>query len=38
MHLEVWLDRDLTGQLSYDPGSNRFAFAYDPAWLNRGDA
>ena len=38
MHLEVWLDQDLTGRLSYDPGSNRFAFAYDPAWLNRVDA
>ena len=38
MHLEVWLDRDLAGELSYDPGSNRFAFAYAPAWLNRPDA
>lgn len=34
MHLEVWLDRDLAGELSYDPASNRFAFAYTPAWLN----
>lgn len=38
MHLEVWLDRDLAGELSYDPGSNRFAFAYAPAWLSRPDA
>jgi len=35
MHLEVWLDRDLAGELSYDPGSNRFAFEYAPAWLSR---
>lgn len=38
MHLEVWLDRDLAGELSYDPGSNRFAFVYAPAWLSRPDA
>lgn len=38
MHLEVWLDRDLAGLLSYDPGSNRFAFAYDPSWSGRADA
>lgn len=38
MHLEVWLDRDLAGGLSYDPGSNRFAFAYAPAWPSRPDA
>lgn len=37
MHLEVWLDRNLAGELSYDPGSNRFAFAYAPAWLSRSD-
>lgn len=35
MHLEVWLDRDLAGVLSYDPGSNRFAFDYAPTWLSR---
>lgn len=35
MRLEVWLDRDLMGELSYDPGSNRFAFDYASAWLSR---
>ncbi len=35
MQLEVWLDRDLAGWLSYEPSSNRFAFAYAPAWLTR---
>ncbi len=38
MHLEVWLDRDLAGELSYDSGSNRFAFVYAPAWLSRTQA
>lgn len=38
MRLEVWLDRDLAGELSYDPGSNRFAFDYAPAWLSRPQA
>lgn len=38
MHLEVWLDRELTGTLSYDPDSNRFAFDYDPTWLSRPQA
>lgn len=38
MHLEVWLDPDLAGELSYEPGSNRFAFVYAPAWLHRPDA
>lgn len=38
MHLEVCLDRDLAGLLSYDPDSNRFAFDYAPSWLNRGEA
>ncbi|MHB0990653.1 MAG: HipA domain-containing protein [Burkholderiales bacterium] len=38
MHLEVWLDRELAGRLSYDPDSNRFSFVYDTAWLNRSDA
>jgi len=35
MHLEVWLDRDLVGELSYDPSSNRFAFDYVSAWRSR---
>ncbi len=35
MQHEVWLDRDLAGWLSYEQGSNRFAFAYAPAWLTR---
>lgn len=35
MHLEVWLDQDFVGKLSYDPGSNRFAFDYASAWLSR---
>lgn len=35
MHLDVWLDQDFVGKLSYDPGSNRFAFDYAPAWLSR---
>ena len=38
MHLEVWLDQNLAGDLSYDPGSNRFAFVYAPAWLSRPQA
>ncbi len=38
MRLEVWLDRDLAGDLSYDPGSGRFAFDYAPFWLGRPEA
>lgn len=38
MRLEVWLDRELVGELSHDPDSNRFSFVYAPAWLGRPDA
>ena len=35
MQLEVWLDQDQAGWLSYEPDSHRFAFVYAPAWLTR---
>lgn len=38
MQLEVWLDQEFAGELSYDPDSNRFTFVYAPAWLQRPDA
>ncbi|MDP1613802.1 MAG: HipA domain-containing protein [Sulfuritalea sp.] len=38
MRLEVRLDGRLTGWLDHEGATNRYAFAYSPAWLEREDA